>query len=740
MKKLEKRWMQILPFMLFVILFLLFAPPVSAEKNPGTYEIESSNIRLTVTLKGEIYSIFDKKSKRNIPFKGITVFVGCSSEVISIDEEQQALIVKKKVVNDNTQVLYTTEVFSFENDLLRWELKILPEGNAPWSTPVQTIWSISQPGLKYWTTWGDPRPEKQGVHLLQAADEKILNGEVVLTDNKLPTNVWADPLVTQPLFPRKLIYGGSIYGDPEKDDNFDPWINFYPGSRRNYFSVPVIGLYNEKQNIGVSLGFSPENIGVEACLEVTNENQLIFSRYNNRFTPGKELSFSTYINLHEADWRSSMAWYVDKFKDWFNPVNPNVHEFSGTSSYSFETGDFDVDKMKKMAYKTNWDATFPFPYMGLFLPDVNHDEGWLSWRGEYLTFKKIDDYYKQMQEKGFRVLSYFNVTEFGSNILEKGKYNMRLPERKQWVNSNTYLYKQLEPAVLYYPHDTTYTNYIYSWDRSIVVDPGEPVYANHLVEQINRYIEKLPHFEGITIDRLDWTRHYNTHRDDGVSWFNDAPARSLHVSWNSIINKIAPILHDKNKVLFINNHVKRLDDIKQVDGIFDEFGDVAASINTNAFLCVNKPLLGWCHNKAAIGNDFDAFMQKHLHLGMYPMAPFPANDHALLPDEEVDQLYLDYGQLLKVMKGKNWVLEPGVIKVVGNKAKANIFKTDSGIIIPVTFGQDNVVTLKVKGIKNTDKIEIIHPGEKEWTTIKTSRGRLKIPLKRGCAMVRIYSP
>jgi len=92
----------------------------------------------------------------------------------------------------------------------------------------------------------------------------------------------------------------------------------------------------------------------------------------------------------------------------------------------------------------------------------------------------------------------------------------------------------------------------------------------------------------------------------------------------------------------MNNHVKRLDDLKHVDGIFDEYGYVAACMNANAFLCVNKPLLGCCYNRSFIGSDFDAYMQKHLHLGMYPMAPFPANDHALLPDPEVDQLYLDY--------------------------------------------------------------------------------------------------
>ncbi len=93
--------------------------------------------------------------------------------------------------------------------------------------------------------------------------------------------------------------------------------------------------------------------------------------------------------------------------------------------------------------------------------------------------------------------------------------------------------------------------------------------------------------------------------------------------------------------------------------------------------------------------------------------------------------------VFKAIKGKNWILEPGAVEVVGEKAKANIFKTDSGIIIPVTFGEEEVVGLKLKDIGTAKKIEYIHPGEVEWKTIKLKNNKIKIPLKRGCAMVRI---
>ena len=68
----------------------------------------------------------------------------------------------------------------------------------------------------------------------------------------------------------------------------------------------------------------------------------------------------------------------------------------------------------------------------------------------------------------------------------------------------------------------------------------------------------------------------------------------------------------------------------------------------------------------------------------------------------------------------------------------NVFQTDSGIIIPLTFGQENLVTLKLNTISKGDKIQFIHPGEDVWQKVKPRNKKVMIPLKRGFAMVRIY--
>jgi hypothetical protein len=67
------------------------------------------------------------------------------------------------------------------------------------------------------------------------------------------------------------------------------------------------------------------------------------------------------------------------------------------------------------------------------------------------------------------------------------------------------------------------------------------------------------------------------------------------------------------------------------------------------------------------------------------MAPFPGNDHSLLPGEWAERQYLDYGPMLDLLRGEKWVLLPHAVKVIRGGAKANIFQVPGGYAVPVTF-------------------------------------------------------
>jgi hypothetical protein len=142
-------------------------------------------------------------------------------------------------------------------------------------------------------------------------------------------------------------------------------------------------------------------------------------------------------------------------------------------------------------------------------------------------------------------------------------------------------------------------------------------------------------------------------------------------------------------------------------------------------------------------------MQRFIHLGMFPVAPFPQNDHCILPSAEADKVYLDYGPMFTAMRGRKWCLLPNVIQVDQGVAKANLFTVPKGYVVAVTLGgaaTSSSLTLRdlpevVAG--NKLKCSVIHPGETEWKDCtlrqRGSTVSLKVPLSRGCAMVRLMA-
>lgn len=164
------------------------------------------------------------------------------------------------------------------------------------------------------------------------------------------------------------------------------------------------------------------------------------------------------------------------------------------------------------------------------------------------------------------------------------------------------------------------------------------------------------------------------------------------------------------------------------------------SLNLMALNCFYKPALGWVDVPETIENEGgDSFMQKHIYMGVFPMCPFPDNDHSIAP--YVDKYYLDYGNLLNMMKGREWVLSPDVINVPANDAKANIFKVDSGYIIPVVYGEKSSVNVELKGVGNIYMCEVFYPGEEKSKQLSIKNNNesmsISVPLKRGCAMLHI---
>ena len=591
------------------------------------------------------------------------------------------------------------ERFSPTATSTRWQIRIEGDGE-PWTAPIETRvrWD-AHAGARFWAPWGDPRPG---------------GGPG-----------WADPLVSQPLTDQTLIYGGAAFTDPTA------------------VSLPLVTLLDSAAGRGLSIVQSPGDILRRMVVTVTRQGEVTFSRLDHRISVARPVCFSLDLVPHEDDWRAALGWLARRYPTFVDPPNPRALEVSGLGAYSTEEGDLDAARLAAMGFGVNWKASFDFPYPGMFLPPVPAWVEWTSLLGRPNAVRSLRGYSRQMRRQGFRVLNYFNVTEYGANVVDPPPPRRAEREADLWRDANDFLYYgPIRDAILPGPDGRP----IGTWVGGIAVDPGDPAWRDFLLAQAERHIREIPDSDGICIDRLDWLTFYNPRFDDGVSWVNGKPTRSLFACWADLMAKLGPMMHAADKVIFVNPHTRRLDLMRHVDGIYDEFGDMPHSLNACGLLGFRKPVMGWTASTASLLPDPDAVLQRHLHMGVPPTAPVPGNDHTIRPAPATDGFYLDYGPLFDAIRGRTWVTVAHAIEVEGG-AKANVFAVPGGYAVPVTFGgaaasaKVHLRNLPWPGSWAVARVDALVPGRPTPVQVALARqGQVltaDVPLVRGCGLLRL---
>jgi hypothetical protein len=693
------------------------------------YEVNAKGIAVKLSANGEIAGAI--AGGREIHVSGRTSLDGCAQVGAAKTEELAGGAVQfTRTLRDSASGRTLTVVDRFkpaEDNSVRWEIAVVSEGK-PWTTEIATELNYpATPATRFWTAWSDPvwstwsDPDKQ-------------------------TGEWRDPLVLRPLIDATWTYGG--------------W-NTSP----DHIVLPLATVAEPTDDLALTLVFSPEDtILMGSRLTTTPSGSIRFSRANYHLGGRKPVHFEMNLIAHEADWRGGLRWMTARYSEFFQPPNPRADAMAGCAAYSGDEEPIDVAKYKKMAFRINWKLDDDMAYMGMYIPPVtNADERWeRQWTIEldtpdkphWTSVGRMNDYAHYLKTNGFYLLDYFNVYNFGGEM--SSSEAAQKPGVPLWKNSRAFLAANFPRAPLESERD--------------VLDCGDPDFEKFLLEQADRDIRWIPDSAGICIDNTYYTQLNNSHADDGVSWVDGKAVRSLCISWNNLFSKLGPIMHDAGKVIFASPLFARLDVYRHFDGFYDEYGYDGRGLNSSALMGLDKPVLAWTYNESLFRPDPDSFFQRHLLMGAYPTAPYPWNNHCIIPDMswnefyykyaalferdtghqwmKTEQYYLAYGPLLDAMRGKKWVLAPHCVEVVDGAAKGNLFQVPGGYAMPVCFGGKaefaEVVIRNIPGLDNL-KYSVIHPGVETAVpaTIlsKDMDGatRLRVPLLRGCAMVTLRS-
>ena len=242
-----------------------------------------------------------------------------------------------------------------------------------------------------------------------------------------------------------------------------------------------------------------------------------------------------------------------------------------------------------------------------------------------------------------------------------------------WLNSSVVLASQLADAVLPGP--------IKTWQNAILLDPGVSSYRRFLVEQAQRHSSLLGRsFKGIVIDRTDHTTLYSHARDDNLTWCGH-PCASMLQAWLATAADVGAVIHadqtsigfEQRPLMLINyNGGTRAELLRDADGIFSESGDQI--LNSIGLSSIGMPAVAWTYpsthrsldntQQGGQGGSIidDAYMQRHMRMGVAPMAPVYAADHSLGDsDARIDQLYRDYQPLFTSLRSTEWYLDRSAV-------------------------------------------------------------------------------
>jgi hypothetical protein len=697
---------------------------VTHQDVPAKYSIKAPGITIRLDESGHIAecTVGKKRKVFLLSYAGIQMD-GFNREggVVVKRLEGKGYSFISKVSDPRGKKCTVTENFIPTKNSIRWEVVIEPEPGAKelWTVHVSSgVIIANQDAYRYW---------------------------VPSTGKVLPDGNWEHPFNFKRFANRQYTYGSTGLENPVE-----------------FVSLPVASVLDSVNDLGLSVVLSPEDPLLDVFLETDvlgTLGSVKIIRSSHRFEGGKTIRFSQDIVPHEADWRGGLKWITERYPVFFDPYNAWADSIAGCGAYSASEEVPDIEKMKQIAFSFNWRARFDWPYLGMSLPPVKNDEE--PWRcsdvdaggnpipGQetYMTFRRMNDYAHRMKQAGFHVLNYFTTTEWGLDVkgIEHVDYN--LPEDELWKDCSSFAHRKIRDGILPDKEE----KHIYSnWGGAIVMDCGGPNYKAYLLDQAKKQVVHLPDYSGICIDRLDWLTQINYQEDDKLGLYHGSTGRLVRMSWLSLMDKLHQIIHDGGQVIFANPVTAyRLEVARYLDGIYDEFGMNGPNLNASAFLSLRKPLIAWTpgggfrvQNTPDIGPD--AFFQRHLVMGAYPTAPLPGNDHTILPNPRIDQYYLDYGPLLKAIRGKKWVLESHCAETENPGILVNLFQVFDGYALPVTFG-GKALSAKVR-VKNIPELNnmtctAIYPGEKGSHAlepkIKDDVLLIDVPLKNGCAMIRL---
>ncbi len=432
---------------------------------------------------------------------------------------------------------------------------------------------------------------------------------------------------------------------------------------------------------------------------------------------------------HAADYRAALKAYSGLFPRYFNPVLPRG-PYEGAFYYHHIQDRPKYEEMARQQVRFLW-SSFWFTHLGEYLPEEKtwHPYTYAKWwkLGETMSDQRINAFIEEIRGHKIGTYAYFNVTEYGGYGGKEG--NAEEAGRR--------LREKFADALM----KTSEGKAIPTWEGAVAMNPGKDYSLRpFLREQIRRHIDRLPHFDGFVVDRLDWASKIDYGHSDGVTMIGGRAVENMAVPVGDAVVEVCRMSHAAGKRVFANQ-CWRLEVLRDVDGICHE----ADPLPLLGYLAPLRPVSAW-HQRVSYDGDllrFEAQLKRRLHWALFPQMiahQFPIAQQK--PNARAADLLEIYAPLFEPFLGKRQVLQAHCVMVDGAD-RANLFINGAGhFVVPVTSrlqflsrgpvgAAPATVTLKTEASQNLRWAHVYSAdGPPYRAKVRTRRSRAVIKLER----------
>lgn len=441
--------------------------------------------------------------------------------------------------------------------------------------------------------------------------------------------------------------------------------------------IPAVSIYNKESDSGITLAKPFDLKTAKLAFNFNDYHSSGLEVISSNLALNKKSSavMEILIRPHEGCWRPALAWLYDKYKEYFDPPNSDVHKLDGgfmiTNPFTEKGFIESVDK-----YKIKWaEIHNHFPYYGNYAPEedewestIAHDYPELPSLPGKVSRKRINEHVELLHKNKIKGFLYFQCT--GDSYIP-------------------YAQKHFADAIA----GNMAGKLIPTWKECCFVNasPGTS-FNKHIDKQIDKFISDYPDIDGVFLDQMCY-QTIDTLHDDGITSYKNKPASMFGYSYTETLHKLSGILHGQGKFIWGNGPFN-VEVQKEVDGIMAE--GTSGISETYKYLCLTKPLL--VHTYPDTSEKIETMFKYCLlsgasySIGASSKLPVPA---PITP--EIQKLFDAYIPLVEKLFGRTWLLEPDPLEIPSG-FRANIFRGSDGHSIIVSLIKTSIGLLAQENI------------------------------------------